>query len=91
MTLNVALFIYLPGVDVDFERLLVDIFGGDFIKAFKSKRPAGWVDLMIAFESRKRAASPLKAAPLNVSLPFSFIDLYKKRTVCYQKISYWIK
>ena len=67
---------------MDFERLLVNIFGAEFIKSFKSKRPAGWVDLMIAFESRKRAASPQKAVPLNVSLPFSFIDLYKKRTVC---------
>lgn len=33
---------------------------------------------MIAFESRKRNASPFKDNPLNVSLPFSFIDFYKK-------------
>jgi len=48
---------------------------------FKSKRPAGWVDLMIAFESRKRAANPHKTSALNVSLPFSFIDCHKKHLV----------
>ena len=66
------------GVDVEFERLLIAIFGGEFIETFKVKRPAGWVDLMAAFESRKRTASPFKSSPLNVSLPFSFIDYHKK-------------
>ncbi len=45
------------------------------------KRPAGYVDLMIAFEARKRTASPFKNNPLNISLPFSFIDFYKKKKV----------
>jgi len=67
-----------PGVDQEFEKLLVDIFGADFIDAFKRKRPAGWVDFMLAFESRKRAANPFKSKPLNVSPPFSFIDYHKK-------------
>ncbi|XP_067935317.1 heat shock 70 kDa protein 12A-like isoform X2 [Watersipora subatra] len=66
------------GVDNDFEQLLSDIFSAEFMETFKSKRPAGFVDLMIAFESRKRSASPYKDMPLNVSLPFSFIDYYKK-------------
>ncbi|XP_078668932.1 heat shock 70 kDa protein 12A-like [Branchiostoma floridae x Branchiostoma belcheri] len=66
------------GVDEAFERLLHNIFGSDFIEQFKRKRPAGWVDLLVAFEARKRAASPYKTNPLNVSLPFSFIDYFKK-------------
>ena len=66
---------------MEFERLLVEIFGEDFVEAFKVKRPVGWVDLMIAFESRKRAANPFKPNPLNVALPFSFIDYYKKYRV----------
>ena len=69
------------GVDIEFEKLLVDIFGADFIESYKYKRPAGWVDLMIAFESRKRAASPYKNNPLNVFLSFSFIDYHKKYRV----------
>jgi hypothetical protein len=70
------------GVDQDFEKLLVKIFGADFIEAFKRKRPAGWVDLLLAFESRKRAATPFKSKPLNVSLPFSFTDYHKKYRNC---------
>uniref|UniRef100_U3IF84 Heat shock protein family A (Hsp70) member 12B n=1 Tax=Anas platyrhynchos platyrhynchos TaxID=8840 RepID=U3IF84_ANAPP len=66
------------GVDLAFERLLCHIFGDDFIATFKAKRPAAWVDLTIAFEARKRAAAPSRASPLNVSLPFSFIDFYRK-------------
>ncbi|KAG2462915.1 HS12A protein, partial [Polypterus senegalus] len=66
------------GVDYEFEKLLCKIFGDDFIDQFKIKRPAAWVDLMIAFESRKRAAAPDRTNPLNINLPFSFIDYYKK-------------
>uniref|UniRef100_A0A8B9Q0A4 Heat shock protein family A (Hsp70) member 12B n=1 Tax=Apteryx owenii TaxID=8824 RepID=A0A8B9Q0A4_APTOW len=66
------------GVDLAFERLLCRIFGEDFIGTFKAKRPAAWVDLTIAFEARKRAAAPSRSNPLNISLPFSFIDFYRK-------------
>lgn len=66
------------GIDYEFEKLLCKIFGQDFVDQFKLKRPAAWVDLMIAFESRKRAAAPDRTNPLNINLPFSFIDYYKK-------------
>ncbi|XP_059506660.1 heat shock 70 kDa protein 12B isoform X2 [Stegostoma tigrinum] len=66
------------GVDLAFEKLLCQIFGSDYIEHFKIKRPAAWVDLMIAFEARKRTASPKRLNPLNISLPFSFIDYYRK-------------
>ncbi|XP_050700037.1 heat shock 70 kDa protein 12A-like isoform X2 [Eriocheir sinensis] len=66
------------GVDDEFVQLLVTIFGGDFMTCFKRQRPAAFVDLMIAFEARKRNASPRRSAPLNIALPFSFIDLYRK-------------
>jgi len=69
------------GIDAEFERLLEEIFSAEFMAQFKARRPAGWVDLMIAFESRKRAADPNKDQPLNVSLPFSLIDFYKKHFV----------
>uniref|UniRef100_A0A8C5W9X6 Heat shock protein family A (Hsp70) member 12B n=1 Tax=Leptobrachium leishanense TaxID=445787 RepID=A0A8C5W9X6_9ANUR len=66
------------GVDLAFEKMLCQIFGEDFIQTFKVKRPAAWVDLTIAFEARKRTAAPQRANHLNISLPFSFIDFYKK-------------
>ena len=64
------------GVDHEFEELLKRIFGVDFIVNFKNTKPAGWVDLMIAFESKKRTASPSKSNPLNISLPYSLIEYY---------------
>ncbi|XP_075738050.1 heat shock 70 kDa protein 12A isoform X2 [Rhipicephalus microplus] len=66
------------GIDREFERLLRTIFSSDFMDQFKLKRPAAYVDLMVAFEARKRNATPDKDTPLNISLPFSFIDYYKK-------------
>ncbi|CAF1449302.1 unnamed protein product [Rotaria sordida] len=67
------------GVDQEFEKLMCTIFGKEVMEDFKMKRPAGYVDLMIAFEARKRTASPFKNNPSNISLPFSFIDYYKKK------------
>ncbi|XP_052579932.1 heat shock 70 kDa protein 12B isoform X2 [Peromyscus californicus insignis] len=67
------------GVDLAFEQLLCRIFGEDFIAKFKRQRPAAWVDLTIAFEARKRTAGPHRAGALNISLPFSFIDFYRKQ------------
>ncbi|CAL8241685.1 unnamed protein product [Merluccius merluccius] len=66
------------GVDMAFEAMLCQIFGESFIKSFKAMRPAAWVDLTIAFEARKRTAAPGRPHALNVSLPFSFIDYYKR-------------
>uniref|UniRef100_H2XLJ5 Heat shock 70kDa protein 12A n=3 Tax=Ciona intestinalis TaxID=7719 RepID=H2XLJ5_CIOIN len=65
-------------VDQQFENLLRKIFGGKFIENFQRKRPIGWVDMMIAWESRKRSTGPDRVSPLNVALPFSFIDLHRK-------------
>ena len=66
-------------VDEGFEDLLRDMFGAELMSDFRAKRPAGYVDLMIAFESRKRSCGPAKLAPLNIALPFSFIDFYRRQ------------
>ena len=66
---------------MEFESLLASIFGREFVDAYKLRRPSGWTDLMVAFESRKRSANPNKNHPLNVCLPFSFIEQYKKLRV----------
>ncbi|XP_055937717.1 heat shock 70 kDa protein 12A-like isoform X2 [Argiope bruennichi] len=66
------------GIDLEFEKLLADIFGTDFLEHFKNKLPAAFVDLMVAFEARKRNASPFKITPINIALPFSFVHHYKK-------------
>ena len=66
------------GIDSTFESLLCAVLGDELIKEYKRKRSAGYIDLMIAFESRKRSANPNKTNSLNVALPFSFIDFYRK-------------
>ncbi|KAL4232332.1 Heat shock 70 kDa protein 12A [Mactra antiquata] len=66
------------GIDEAFETLLVRIFGRDIIENFKKKRPSGWRELMSIFESRKRTASPHRSTYISVTIPFSFIEFYKK-------------
>ncbi|XP_068081163.1 heat shock 70 kDa protein 12A isoform X2 [Anabrus simplex] len=66
------------GVDEEFEHLLGDIFGDDFLNQFKLKRPAAYVELMVSFEARKRSTSPHRDSPLNIFPPFAFIDFYRK-------------
>ncbi len=75
----------LLAVDKSFEDLLDEMLGSELMTSFRSRRPAGFIDLMIAFESRKRSCGPFKMGPLNVALPFSLIDFYRKtkgRDVC---------
>lgn len=66
---------------MEFEKLMMKIFGKNIIEQYKFKRSAGWIDMLVAFESRKRSASPDKTTPLNIALPFSFIDYYRKHKV----------
>ena len=66
------------GVDLAFEHLLDGIFGADFMAHFKARLPSSHVDLMVAFEARKRHASPFRCTPLNIALPFSFMDCFRK-------------
>lgn len=66
------------GVDLAFEQLLDNIFGSDFMNHFKTRLPASYVDLMVSFEARKRHASPYRCNPLNIALPFSLIDCFRK-------------
>lgn len=67
------------GVDLEFEKLMAAVFGVDFMEQFREWRPAGFVELMMAFEYRKRTANPFHPTPSNISLPFSFITYHKKR------------
>ncbi|OCT96560.1 hypothetical protein XELAEV_18008766mg [Xenopus laevis] len=41
-------------------------------------KASAWMDLMIAFEAWKRTAAPQRSNHLNISLPFSLIDFYRK-------------
>ena len=68
------------GVDFQFECLLKDIFGDDFICHFKLENPASWSELMSLFEAKKQSFSPLKQSPTNISLPFVFVEKFEKHS-----------
>ena len=68
------------GIDCQFEALLADIFGEKFMAHFIHNKPISWVDMMSLFEAKKRAFSPQKNLPVNISLPYAFIDYFRERT-----------
>lgn len=70
------------GVDIEFEKLLGRVFGDDFIEHFRHKFPSGYVDLMANFEARKRSVSDYQTTPSNVTLPFAFINAFRKWKGC---------
>ena len=68
------------GIDCQFEALLADIFGEKFMAHFIHNKPISWIELMSLFEAKKRAFDPQKNLPVNISLPFAFIDYFRERT-----------
>jgi molecular chaperone DnaK (HSP70) len=71
-------------VDLEFEKLLKNIFSKEFIDEFIENFPASYNSLMSTFESKKRSVC-FDNPPnyLNINLPYSFIDFYKKKSVRY--------
>lgn len=68
------------GVDCQFEILLVDIFGEDFLINFVQNKPISWMELLSMFEAKKRSFSPHKQLAVNFPLPFAFIEYYREKT-----------
>jgi molecular chaperone DnaK (HSP70) len=69
-------------VDLEFEKLLKNIFSKEFIEEFIETFPASYNSLMSTFESKKRrVCSDNPPNYLNINLPYSFIDFYKKKSV----------
>ncbi len=68
------------GVDYQFELLLLDIFGEEFLLDFVKTKPVSWLELLSLFENKKRGFSPHKQMSVNISLPFAFIDYYRELT-----------
>ena len=68
-------------VDLEFEHFLKNLFSISFVDEYKKSFPASFNCLMSAFECKKRRADLSNTSYLNISLPFSFIDFYKKKIV----------
>ncbi len=65
-------------VDAAFEELLGDVLGRAFIDDYKRKRAFGFVDLMIAFEAKKRVCSPYKMLTVAIALPYSLVAFHRE-------------
>ena len=70
---------FFTAVDDAFEEMMSDILGKEFMQDFKRKRPFGFIDLMLAFESRKRSCSPRQLSNINIALPYSLIVFHKEK------------
>lgn len=68
------------GVDCQFEMLLTDIFGEEFLVDYVKSKPSSWLELVNTFEAKKCAFHPSKQVSVNISLPFSFIESFKEKT-----------
>lgn len=68
------------GVDYQFELLLLDIFGEEFLLDFVKNKPASWLELLTVFEAKKRGFRPHKQLSVNISLPFAFIEHFREMT-----------
>ena len=64
------------GVDCQFELLISDIFGEDFLMDFVKTKPMSWLELVNTFETRKCSFCPTKQVAISIPLPFSFIESF---------------
>ena len=67
-------------MDEMYEKLLCDIFGSAFINDYKVKCSHQWLNMMVDFEKRKRAASPGSTSSTNLPLHFGFARQFEDYT-----------
>ncbi|KAJ7330655.1 hypothetical protein OS493_022270 [Desmophyllum pertusum] len=60
-------------VDGEFEKLMSNAFGEDFIRNFKEKFPNDWQIIMNRFEIHKRAEEDVDNDEISINLPLNFI------------------
>ncbi len=68
------------GIDYQFEMLLIDIFGEEFIIDFIQSKPITWLEMIMLFEAKKKSFSPHKQLAVNIPLSFAFIEYHRQRT-----------
>ncbi len=67
------------GIDYQFEMLLIDIFGEEFIIDFIQNKPISWLEMIMLFEAKKKSFSPHKHLAVNIPLPFVFIEYHREK------------
>ena len=64
-------------VDQQFQNLLDNVFGKDFMDDFRRSHPSDWLELMNDFEVKKRADRVMEGELTRIRLPANFINLLR--------------
>ena len=64
-------------VDQQFQNLLDNVFGKDFMAEFRGSHPSDWLELMNDFEVKKRADRVMEGELTRIRLPANFINLLR--------------
>ena len=67
-------------VDEAFRRLLIGIVGKEVYPKFMKQETEDWIDLWRMFEFKKKTVDPAKKDKVNMKLPPTLMELYKKET-----------
>ncbi|XP_067042599.1 heat shock 70 kDa protein 12A-like [Acropora muricata] len=65
-------------VDREFQRMLIMVFGEDFINKFRREFPNDWQKIMNDFEIQKRAEQGVDSDEVSIVLPFNFVNAYSR-------------
>lgn len=65
-------------VDREFQRMLITVFGEDFINKFRRDFPNDWQKIMNDFEIQKRAEEGVDNDEVSIVLPFNFVNAYSR-------------
>ena len=64
-------------VDKEFQNLLDNIFGKDFMDEFRRSHPSDWLELMNDFEVKKRADRVMEGELTRIRLPANFVNFLR--------------
>lgn len=65
-------------VDREFQRMLIKVFGEDFVNKFRREFPNDWHKIMNDFEIQKRAEQGVDSDEVSIVLPFNFVNAYSR-------------
>lgn len=65
-------------VDREFQRMLIKVFGEDFVNKFRREFPNDWHKIMNDFEIQKRAEQGVDSDEVSIVLPFNFVNTYSR-------------
>eukprot|EP01084_Bolivina_argentea_P289255 496657_1 len=65
-------------IDIEYEKLLIDIFGTEIIEGFKRVEPNKWIDIKEKFRKTKHVYDGIGTGKMNVDLNNSLLKYIEK-------------